>query len=258
MSFAAQDIYTISPEFKAERRHFMVSIGIGLFIAVGANCLLLSATSDKPDFFALALTWPFILGLGVFFGLYFAGISYYFLRELNRTSVMLTPTSIVRRIGKKQTEVPWHGIGKIQIIYTVERKPLAINLFGQRLIPITLIGFAQTEELLQAIEQALPNEVQREAKYQRLNWQSPLVPWLLVLGVWALIVPFFLLGNIDIELRMDLLGVVGFVLQVALGIAWILFPGLSRMHPKYRRFELIVGVCNLIVGIAAIVIVYVL
>lgn len=130
----------------------------------------------------LSFSWPYILGFSTFLGIISFFQTRYIFRELRAMSVTVTQSGVIQRFRKKQIETPWNTIQKVQIAYSIHRELLTITLFTNQRIPIVLAGFEGMDTVLQEIEQFISRELPRETKQQRLNWQSPLAPWLILFG----------------------------------------------------------------------------
>lgn len=152
----------------------MLPCFVGLLIFLGFNIILVLIISAIA--FLLSMLSVYLQNLRIN-------------KKLRNMKVCIADDKIVTKSQKKQREILWDNIVKIQILEDNKGNIKTIKVCDTSQKAVHLSGFSEMEKILQLIRNKVSSNVPYQKKKQILNWENPLVLLGFALLTIALIFP---------------------------------------------------------------------
>lgn len=232
-----RQVFAISERFLRTRRRSMV-VGSITMVVVFLVIFGYYATKFEPEKMA-RLALPLVIPLGFVLVVYVLTISFMF-RQFRQLKLHLGPDGLVREAGTRSQRIAWSDITKVRVKQNHSGEPRVVEIFTTGRRPLTLFGFEPVDEVVRVVQAKLPPTVQVETKQARLDWENPFVK---VVVIAAIVLATAAMYRIE---------AIYLVFQLALGIMLLAYGPSSRSFPRFRKWEVGLGVLVLVGALVSV------
>jgi hypothetical protein len=166
--------------------------------------------------------------------------SFSVLRQFRQLKLHLGPDGLVREAGARSQRIAWSHITKVRVRQDHSGEPRVVEIFTAGRRPLALFGFEPVNEVVRVVQAKLPSTVQIETKQAWLDWENPFIKVAVIVATVLVIVVMY---------RIEAFGL---VYQLAAGIMFLAYGPISRIFPRFRKWEIGFGVLVLVGGLVSV------
>lgn len=232
--------FNISERFlRYERRFFIVFLVTIIAAFLFSNIITGNFESSQLIFAPLVVAFAGLLYVG----------KQLVLDKLSLVKLHLTTQILIRESPDTMSQkVTFDDVTKLRVREKPDGKVQSVEIYtGKQWRPLmVLYGFEQMSEIVRLIQTQLPSTAQIKTKrtWLDLNNLFVMIP-LMTITVLAL---EFLRQFGTESLREN----ISSLISLALGVSFLIYGSLSRTFPKFRKWEIVIGLLNLVVGIGGL------